>query len=192
MDSWLVIGTVSGVLNGWNKWTGSNTQETTGYFDSPGSLRCSANICRLLGKRLHQCPDLKVLSYCAANLTLSLCYSPWRSSARMRRLAACITAVSTLSRRSRLRYSRTASGCAAFHRSGKPGGLEHPLPGSKASVAVQSKIREARRADTLDGKKLGGCPEQMMRGWITGEPTSASRWAPLIAPLRRSCTLTNR
>ncbi len=34
------------------------------------------------------------------------------------------------------------------------------------------------------GLRLGGslgCP-----------PTSASRWAPLIAPLRRSCTLTNR
>ncbi|MCE2785943.1 MAG: hypothetical protein LW699_13800, partial [Pirellula sp.] len=25
-----------------------NTQETTGYFDSPGSLRCSAFICRLV------------------------------------------------------------------------------------------------------------------------------------------------
>jgi hypothetical protein len=24
----------------------SNTQETTGYFDSPGNLRCSAIICR--------------------------------------------------------------------------------------------------------------------------------------------------
>ena len=32
----------------------------------------------------------------------------------------------------------------------KPGGLVHPLPGSKASLQVQSKIREARRADTQD------------------------------------------
>jgi hypothetical protein len=56
--------------------------------------------------------------YCPANMTLSLCYLPCRSSARTRRLAACTTAISALSRRSCSRYSRTASGCAAFHRSG--------------------------------------------------------------------------
>ena len=32
----------------------------------------------------------------------------------------------------------------------KPGGLVHPLPGSKARLKVQSKIGEARRADTQD------------------------------------------
>jgi hypothetical protein len=32
--------------------------------------------------------------YCPANMTLSLCYLPWRSSARTRRRAACKTAVS--------------------------------------------------------------------------------------------------
>ncbi|MCY3006315.1 MAG: hypothetical protein NTV29_10095 [Planctomycetota bacterium] len=43
--------------------------------------------------QLHQRPDLKVLGYCAASMPLSLCYLPWRSSARTRRRAACITAV---------------------------------------------------------------------------------------------------
>jgi hypothetical protein len=50
--------------------------------------------------RLHQCPGLTVLGYYAANMTLSLCYLPWRSSARTRHRAGCITAVSALSRRS--------------------------------------------------------------------------------------------
>ena len=48
----------------------------------------------------------------------SKCYLPLRSSERTRRRAACTMAVSALSRRSCSRYSRTASGCAAFQRSG--------------------------------------------------------------------------
>ena len=40
--------------------------------------------------QLHQRPDLRVLGYCAASMPLSLCYLPWRSSARTRRRAGCI------------------------------------------------------------------------------------------------------
>jgi hypothetical protein len=56
--------------------------------------------------------------YGSANRDLLAYYLPLRSSARTRRRAACTTALSDLSRRSCSRYSRTASGCAAFHRSG--------------------------------------------------------------------------
>ena len=59
--------------------------------------------------QLHQRPDLRVLGYCAASMTLSLCYLPWRSLARMRRRAACKTAVSALSRRSCLYRGRSWS-----------------------------------------------------------------------------------
>ena len=55
--------------------------------------------------------------YGSAIMALLMCYLPLRSSSRTRRRAACVTAVSALSRRSCSRYSRTASGCAAFHRS---------------------------------------------------------------------------
>jgi hypothetical protein len=41
-----------------------------------------------------------------ANMALLICYLPWRSSARIRRRAACITAVSALSRRSCVQRGR--------------------------------------------------------------------------------------
>jgi len=59
--------------------------------------------------RLHQCPGLTVLGYYAASMTLSLCYLPWRSFARMRHRAACKTAVSALSRCSCLQRGRSWS-----------------------------------------------------------------------------------
>ena len=64
------------------------------------------------------CLQSRTHGYGSANRNLLTCYLPLRSYARTRRRAACKTAVSALSRRSCSRYSRTASGCAAFHRSG--------------------------------------------------------------------------
>jgi len=53
------------------------------------------------------------------NPALLTYYLPLRSSVRTRRRAACTTAGSAMSSRSCSRYSFTASGCAAFDRSGK-------------------------------------------------------------------------
>jgi hypothetical protein len=62
IDIWIILGKIgfewlSAHAEGFLKAVGrkpsggsvrrSTTQETTGYFDSPGSLRCSAFICRL-------------------------------------------------------------------------------------------------------------------------------------------------
>ena len=94
--------------------------------------------------------------YCPANMTLSLCYLPWRGSARTRRRAACTTAISALSRRSCSRYSRTASGCAAFHRSGSNSSVLD-VPRSMCVMTLSKYIatsRSCRRALATSDIKL--------------------------------------
>ena len=65
------------------------------------------------------CSQSCTYGYGSANPDRLTYYLPLGSSARTRRRAACTTAVWALSRRSCVRYSRAASGCDAFHRSGK-------------------------------------------------------------------------
>ena len=75
-----------------------------------------------------------------ANMSLSLCYLPWRSLSRMRRLAACIMAVSALSRCSCVQRGRnwsrkTSVACCVItellrvDRSVRPKGAKGDSPG---------------------------------------------------------------
>jgi len=120
--------------------------------------------------RLHQCPDLKVLCYCAAKMTLSLCYLPWRSSARTRHRAACITAVSALSRCSCLQRGRswrrkTSVACCVIteilrvDRSVRPKGAKGDSPGQSEAppwVRLRDGSIGSPVLDEPFGPNLGG------------------------------------
>ncbi len=102
------------------------------------------------------CLQSRTHGYGSANRNLLTCYLPLRSYARTRRRAACKTAVSALSRRSCSRYSRTASGCAAFHRSGNNSSVL-AVPRSMCVMALSKYIatsRSCRRALATSDIKL--------------------------------------